>query len=451
MSQSFNDVTTENLAQLYPKILHTLADATFIAIDTEFTGLGVKGDNVRAANIEDRYQNMAKVVKSHALNAIGLTAFKRTSEAEKPSVYRVDNFNLLLSLQASYTVSAQSLRFLADSGFDFNKQIRLGLPYTTGSAEDKDAFGVKNLFRNILMDINRLQIPIIIHNGLMDLMYLYYSLYTDLPSNLQVFAADLSDMFPGGIYDTKYVSDYVSKEPVSFLSYLFKKYEREEKRRLAILNNPDQDHGEKFTKRCFRVEIQPPFPIEQVMRKAVDVEEEGRLDSSAAQASNSRKKRRRKNKGSSAPKEEKLYCEQYALHGYCRQNKQCGKSHDLDYILDEVEKSQKRKKTGITAADDEEAAVTPPDMNVDVPPLPAAPLIPGPSFYHSAHFDSYMTGYVFVHQLQEFRDYTTHANKLYLIGKDIPLPIQKSAFTSLSKGWQELKAELQKMNHGTTS
>jgi len=49
MSQSFNDVTTENIAQLYPKILHTLADATFIAIDTEFTGLGVKGDNVRAA------------------------------------------------------------------------------------------------------------------------------------------------------------------------------------------------------------------------------------------------------------------------------------------------------------------------------------------------------------------------------------------------------------------
>jgi target of EGR1 protein 1 len=104
---------------------------------------------------------MAKVVKSHALSAIGLTAFKKTSEVEKPSVYRVDNFNLLLSLQvgwfdaigifccesdmlnfyvsrqASYTVSAQSLRFLADSGFDFNKQIRLGLPYTTGNAEVK--------------------------------------------------------------------------------------------------------------------------------------------------------------------------------------------------------------------------------------------------------------------------------------------------------------------------
>jgi CAF1 family ribonuclease len=166
------------------------------------------------------------------------------------------------------------------------------------------------------MDINRLQIPIIIHNGLMDLMYLYYSFYTDLPSNLQVFAADLSDMFPGGIYDTKYISDYVSKEPVSFLSYLFKKYEREEKRRLAMLNNPDQNHGEKYTKRCFRLEIQSPFSIEQIIKtKANDVEQEDPQDGSSAQASSSRKKRRRKYKGSSTPKEEKLYCEQYAVSG----------------------------------------------------------------------------------------------------------------------------------------
>lgn len=304
---------------------------------------------------------MAKVVKSHALNAIGLTAFKKTSAVGKTSVYCVDNFNLLLSLQvscldaigtfscesgmlnlhtscqASYTVSAQSLRFLADSGFDFNKQIRLGLPYTTGKAEvnvrrygnlleqkfkigngnifqDKDPFGVRNLFRSILIDVNRLQIPIIIHNGLMDLMYLYYSLYTELPNNLQAFSADLSDMFPGGIYDTKYVSDYVSKEPVSFLSYLFKKYEREEKRRLAIISNPDQEHGEKYIKRCFRVDIQPPFPIDQLLKpKEADVERGDSQDGSALQTNNSRKKRRRKNKTSSTPKEEKLYCEQYAV------------------------------------------------------------------------------------------------------------------------------------------
>jgi hypothetical protein len=48
MSQSFNDVTTDNFAQLSSKIVAILAESTFIAIDTEFTGLGEKHDNVRA-------------------------------------------------------------------------------------------------------------------------------------------------------------------------------------------------------------------------------------------------------------------------------------------------------------------------------------------------------------------------------------------------------------------
>lgn len=122
MSQSFNDVTTDNFSQLSSKIVAILAEATFIAIDTEFTGLGEKHDNVRAPyvilsdvlrspiglynlthflhrNIEERYQNLAKVVKSHALSAIGLTAFKKTQSDGSSSVWRVDNFNILLSLQ----------------------------------------------------------------------------------------------------------------------------------------------------------------------------------------------------------------------------------------------------------------------------------------------------------------------------------------------------------------
>jgi hypothetical protein len=150
----------------------------------------------------------------------------------------------------------------------------------------------------------------------MDLMYLYYSLYADLPSNLQVFAADLSDMFPGGIYDTKYISDYIAKEPVSFLSYLFKKYERDEKRRLTMLNNPDanQGHGHKHTKRCFRVDIQPPFPIESLPEiKNMDGEKDDPHDGTSIQTNSSKKKRRRRNKGSITPKEEKPYCKQYAV------------------------------------------------------------------------------------------------------------------------------------------
>lgn len=161
--------------------------------------------------------------------------------------------------------------------------------------------------------MNRLKIPIVIHNGLMDLMYLYFSMYTDLPANLLVFAADLSDMFPGGIIDTKYISDYVSKEPVSFLSYLYKKYEREQRRRkTAKENEDDASVKEKFVRRHFTIDVQPPIPIDTLtlneFKRALNstsVESEGNLSTKA-------KKRRRRNQRVGT-QEEKPYCEQYAV------------------------------------------------------------------------------------------------------------------------------------------
>jgi target of EGR1 protein 1 len=175
---------------------------------------------------------------------------------------------------------------------------------------------VRYLFRQVLYEVNRLKIPIVIHNGLMDLMYLYFSMFTDLPANLPIFTADLSDMFPGGIIDTKYISDYVSKEPVSFLSYLYKKYEREQKRRKAIKENEDSSSKEKFVRRYFTLDVQPPIPIDtlnmnELKRTLKFTSAEDEVNRSAKT-----KKRRRRNQRV-VTREEKPYCEQYAVSKFC--------------------------------------------------------------------------------------------------------------------------------------
>ena len=37
------------------------------------------------------------------------------------------------------------------------------------------------------------------------------------------FVSDLTEMFPGGIFDTKFIADFVSRTQASFLEFVFRK------------------------------------------------------------------------------------------------------------------------------------------------------------------------------------------------------------------------------------
>ena len=70
------------------------------------------------------------------------------------------------------------LRFLVEHGFNFQKQYSLGVRYHRGN--DNDTNSDEHL-RDLFAKLVKSRKPIVLHNGLIDLIFLYHNLYAALP------------------------------------------------------------------------------------------------------------------------------------------------------------------------------------------------------------------------------------------------------------------------------
>ncbi|KAG0231052.1 Target of EGR1, member 1 (Nuclear) [Actinomortierella wolfii] len=501
-----NQVTRDNLAEVQPKVNDLLQHATFIALDVEFTGFGDNISATKASNLQERYENLCSLAKSHALIAFGLSIFiKRTphttasihkdkrsenpSNADNGSGHAVDedliahgdrgrerafivhNFNFSMLKNHDFNVTPNSMRFLAETGVDLNQWVKEGIPYKDGDDSESSGKNDPNaIMRSIMKRIIARRVPIIVHNGFLDLIFLYQSFYLSLPSKLSMFTADLSDMFPAGIYDTKYISDYMTHERVSFLSYLFRKYERADTRtRLNLASMATEstqshagshegaDQDEQDQSRSEDSKRSRKKPQKLLVYSTFEIQERLLLRTPAPQKASTKRKDGRVE-----------ICEHFALHGHCRNGIRCELLHDLDAILDHEEnKHKKPNKKQKTVPDSEELREASDHATPlqDPAPLPttsttattsaAAPsVVPtienselAPEKFHSAYFDAYMTGTVFSHQLNMHTRVAIEEqakNRIYLIGKSIPLVAEKSSYAQYSPG------HLQKSRGGRT-
>eukprot|EP00871_Galdieria_phlegrea_P003825 jgi/Galph1/4443/GphlegSOOS_G3031.1 len=261
-------------------LLKALETAYFIAVDTEFSGIG-DYKLLYGNSLEEKYEGLKQVISNRALFSVGLSVFgakdastaqnvlqhlrtnetSTDSETQIPKEFYVQTFDFLLLPNDDFVISPSSGSFLVQHGFDFARMFLDGIRYTRAKlnssyqllkeyqqstkvqapivnktttekdskrkrkkqAEQEDLFlhlseSTWNQSENnrnqrlqsllplgLLTQLGKAGIPVIVHNGLLDLAFLYDAFEDSLPLTSEQFVKNLHQLLPC-IYDTKVLS-----------------------------------------------------------------------------------------------------------------------------------------------------------------------------------------------------------------------------------------------------
>uniref|UniRef100_A0A915PLE6 C3H1-type domain-containing protein n=1 Tax=Setaria digitata TaxID=48799 RepID=A0A915PLE6_9BILA len=306
------DVNKENLKAIWPYLLVSIRNASFISLDLELSGLGIQKGWL-SKSLEERYSVIRQGAQTRSIISVGIATFqlisRKETNAKKRLKYRCQVFNMLTLCTIPFVVEADGLQFLSKHKFDFNRWISLGIPYDNNTERGST---MKTLWHEILC----INVPITLHNGLVDLAFIYQHFYSILPETFTEFVVNISDWFlllngTPGLYDSKYISEYITRFNASFLEYVFRKCQRE--------NAIEQARNRVY------VSVEFDFtPAETHLKDAIDVVDcnlPGNFDANASPEP--------------CPindEQKNSLCKRYSNYGFCR-DRECSYVHNVDILL----------------------------------------------------------------------------------------------------------------------
>lgn len=176
-------------------------------------------------SIEERYLALCDIAKTYSIVSLGISCFKIKNHLKENEILVLNKtYNLFTLCNDKFMVDTDSLKFLNKHGFDFNLLVNKGIRYTKGNDSVENSTNSNfDYMRQLIVEISLAKVPLVLHNGLIDLIFLYQNFYAECPATLIKFVADLSEIFSSGILDTKYIVDFHARYSASYLEYLFLK------------------------------------------------------------------------------------------------------------------------------------------------------------------------------------------------------------------------------------
>ncbi|KHJ75128.1 CAF1 family ribonuclease, partial [Oesophagostomum dentatum] len=314
------EVCRTNFNTIWPYLLVSLKNADFIALDLELSGLGSRLANV-AKNVADRYAALREATKTRGILSLGLAFFKKTgqSDTKRRMKFQCQVFNILSLCSEPFTVEPEALEFLAKHSFDFNRLINMGVRYYPSNVSKSCPL------RSLMTELLSRGVPLILHNGLVDLAFIYHHFYSPIPDSFGEFCNALADLFPidSPVCDTKYLAEYQSRMTGSFLEYVFRK--------CVYTSSQGDNVREALASRWhLKVTFDDTTSMMATLREACES-----VDCQLP---------------AGFPNHIVPYDLREKNHGFCRKQRQgqCSLLHDVDYAIDleneKLEKNRKKRK-----------------------------------------------------------------------------------------------------------
>ena len=381
---------------------------------------------------------------------------KAENSLARKTRYKVATFNILMKCKDDFVVSPESAIFLLSHGFNLNEMFTHGVEYqracsdlkkkpaiattmktitTTKTAQKsppelsrKSEKKRKRYFHNrknvspkemqsdfewaamprgLLWRLGLAKVPIVVHNGFLDLALMYAAFQDRMPDTLQQFCEALLELFPSGVYDTKYISQRITSDRASYLAYVYAKAKRKMRRghHIAIETADDLPPASSTS------------PLERNQTPPTDM-----------------------------PDESKPLCQVFAVRGFCKQGQRCPLSHSVERVLDQEDKSDLAEKMDFKELMKKNNELVKLTRKKVKEPVEKARLSKKrkraqeeealaaevkATSAHSAGYDALCTGYTFASNLRMLpeADLVKAKNRVHITGKQLPLLLCKSQFS----------------------